>query len=82
LSSHILTENTKIKMYSTIILLVILYGCRTWSLILRKNIESDIENRVLDLIGSKLWEPEENCIMRSYVIPTTIHALLGSNQGD
>jgi len=35
LSSRLLSKNLKIKIYRTIILPVILYGCETWSLILR-----------------------------------------------
>ena len=30
------TKNLKIKIYRTIILPVVLYGCETWSLILRE----------------------------------------------
>jgi len=37
LSSSLLSKNLKIKKtYSTIILLVVLYGCETWSLTLRE----------------------------------------------
>jgi hypothetical protein len=31
-----LSRNNKIKIYKTIILLVVLYGCETWSLTLRE----------------------------------------------
>jgi hypothetical protein len=36
LSSHLLSKNVKIRIYKTIILPVVLYGCETWSLTLRK----------------------------------------------
>ena len=36
LSSRLLTENLKIKIYRTIILPVVLYRCETWSLTLGK----------------------------------------------
>ena len=36
LSSSLLSRNFKIKVYRTIIAPVILYGCETWSLILRE----------------------------------------------
>ena len=36
LSSSLLTKNLKIKIYRTIILPVVLYGCETWSLTLRE----------------------------------------------
>jgi hypothetical protein len=34
LSSHLLSRNVKVKIYKTIILPVVLYGCETWSLTL------------------------------------------------
>jgi hypothetical protein len=37
LSSSLLSKNTRIKLYRTIILFVVLYGCETWSLTLREN---------------------------------------------
>jgi len=36
LSSRLLSKHLKIKIYRTIILPVVLYGCETWSLIFRK----------------------------------------------
>jgi len=36
LSSSLLSKNVKIKIYRTIILPVVLYGCETWSLTLRE----------------------------------------------
>jgi hypothetical protein len=36
LSSRLLLKNVKMRIYKTIILLVILYGCETWSLALRE----------------------------------------------
>jgi hypothetical protein len=36
LSSRLLSKYTKIKIYRTIILLVVLCGCKTWSLMLRE----------------------------------------------
>jgi len=36
LSSRLLSKNLKIKIYRTIILPVVLYGCGTWSLTLRE----------------------------------------------
>ena len=36
LSSRVLSKNLKIKIYKTIILPVVLYGCETWSLTLRE----------------------------------------------
>jgi hypothetical protein len=36
-SSRLLSKNVKIRIYKTIILLVILYGCKTWSLTSRED---------------------------------------------
>jgi len=44
----LLSKNLKIKMYRTIILPVVLYGCETWSLTLREERRLRVfENRVL-----------------------------------
>jgi hypothetical protein len=45
-SSRLLSKNLKIRIYKTIILPVILYGCETWSPILREEHRMN-ENRVL-----------------------------------
>jgi len=48
LSSSLLSKNLKIKIYRTIILPVVLYGCETWSLTLREERRLKVfENRVL-----------------------------------
>ena len=56
LSSSLLSKNLKIKLYTTIILPVVLYGCETWSLILREEHRLRVfENRVLRRIfGPKM----------------------------
>jgi len=52
-SSSLLSKNLKIKIFRIIILLVVLYGCETWSLILREEqMLSASENRVLRRIFS------------------------------
>jgi hypothetical protein len=38
LSSSLLPKNLKIKIYRTIILPFVVYGCETWSLTLRENV--------------------------------------------
>ena len=57
LSSSLLSKNLKIKIYRTIILLVILYGCETWSLTLREERRLRVfENRVL----RRVFGPEKD----------------------
>ena len=58
LSSRLLSKNIKIKIYRTIILPVVLYGCETWSLTLREErrlrvFENRVLRRVLDLRGTR-----------------------------
>jgi hypothetical protein len=48
LSSSLLSKNVKIKIYRTIILPVVLYGCEIWSLTLREECRLRVfENKVL-----------------------------------
>ena len=55
LSSRLLSRNLKIKIYRPIILPVVLYGCETWTLILREERRLRVfENRALRRIfGAK-----------------------------
>jgi hypothetical protein len=51
LSSHLLSKNLKVRIYKTIILPVVLYGCETWSLTVREEYKLRVlENRVLSRI--------------------------------
>jgi len=57
LCSNLLSKNFKIKIYRTIILPVIFYGCETWSPILRKERRLRVfENRVL----RRIFEPRRD----------------------
>jgi hypothetical protein len=58
LSSTYLSKNTKVRIYRTIILPVVLYGCETWFLTLREEQRLRVfENRVLRRIfGPKRGE--------------------------
>jgi hypothetical protein len=48
LSSRLLPRNVKVKIYKTIIVTLVLYGCETWSLTLREEHRLRVfENRVL-----------------------------------
>jgi len=48
LSSSLISKNLKVKVYRTIILPLVLYGCETWSLTLREERRLRMfENRVL-----------------------------------
>jgi hypothetical protein len=48
LSSRLLSKNTKFRVYRTIILHVVLYGCETWSLTLKEEQRLNVfESRVL-----------------------------------
>jgi hypothetical protein len=58
LSSHLTSKNRKIKIYKTVILPLVLYGCETWSLTLRKEQKLRVfQNRVLrKIFGPKREE--------------------------
>ena len=57
LSSILLSKNLKIKIYKTIILPVVLYGCESWSLILREESRLRVfENRILRRIFWPKWD--------------------------
>jgi hypothetical protein len=54
MSSRLLSRNLKVKIYKTIILPVVLYGCETLSLTLREEHGLRVfENRVLRIFGPK-----------------------------
>jgi hypothetical protein len=60
LSSCLLSRNVKVKIYKTIILPVVLYGCETWSLTLREEHRLRVfENRVL----RRIFELKRNEVM-------------------
>ena len=62
LSSRLLSKNFKIKIYKTIILLVVLYGCETWSLTLREEFRLTVfENRILGRIFGPKRDADGEC---------------------
>jgi len=71
----LISRNLKVEIYRTIILTVVLYGCETWSLVLREEQRQWVfENRVLRRIfGPKRYEVTrsgENYTMRNLMIFT------------
>jgi hypothetical protein len=58
LSSHLISKNLKIKIYKSVILPVVLYGCETWFLTLWKEHRLSVsENRVpRRIFGPKMEE--------------------------
>ena len=70
LSSRLLSKNLNIKIYRTIILPVVWYGCETWSLTLREEhrlmvFENRVLRGVLGLRGTRRQGNGESYIMRS-----------------
>jgi hypothetical protein len=62
LSSRLISKNLKIKIYKTVILPVVLYGCETWSLTLREERRLRVfENRVLRKIFGPKREEVGSC---------------------
>jgi hypothetical protein len=67
LSSRLISKNLKIKIYKTVILPVVLYGCETWSVTLVEEQRLRVfENRVLRKIfgpkreGDGSWRKYHN----------------------
>jgi hypothetical protein len=59
----------KVRIYKTIILPLVVYGCETWSLTLREEYRLRVfGNRVLKRIFGPKREGGENCITRSFMI--------------
>jgi hypothetical protein len=86
-SSCLLSRNIKVKIYKTIILPVVLYGCEPWSLTLRKEHRLRVfENRVLTRIfGPKMDEVmgEQRKLHNGELHICTHHKISGrSNQGE
>jgi len=90
LSSRLLSKNLKIKMYRTIILPVVLYGCETWSLTLREERRQRVfENRVLmrvfrskgdEVIGE--WRKLHNEELRDlYSLPNIVRVVKSRRMG-
>jgi hypothetical protein len=83
LSSRLLSKNLNIRIYRTIILLVVLYGCETWSLILKEERRLRVfENRVLSRIfGPKRdeeigeWRKLHEELNGLYALPNTVRLL-------
>jgi len=82
LSYSFLSENIKIKIYRTIILTVVLYGCETWSLTLREEcrlrvFENGVLRRIFEPKREEVTGSGENCVMRSLMICTPQQMLFG-----
>jgi hypothetical protein len=60
LSSRLLSKNLKIRIYKTIILPVVLYGCETWSLTLRE--EHRLRMFVYKVLR-RIFGPKRNVVM-------------------
>jgi hypothetical protein len=76
LSSRLIPKNLKIKIYKTVILPVVLYGCKTWSLTLGEEHRLGVfENKVL----RKIFGPKrEEDGLRRKLHNDEIHSLYSS----
>jgi len=84
LSSRLLSKNLKIKIYRTIILPVVLYGCESWSLTLREERKLRVfENMVLrrifvprsDEITGELWRLHNEELNDLYSSPNIVRVI-------
>ncbi|KAJ4431482.1 hypothetical protein ANN_20080 [Periplaneta americana] len=76
LSSSLLSKNLKVRIYKTVILPVVLYGCETWTLTLREEHRLSVfEIKVLrKIFGAKRDEVTENG--ESYTTQSWTHCIL------
>jgi len=82
LSSSLPSKNLKIRIYRTIILPVVLFGCETWSLTLREErklrvFENTMFRRVFGPKRDEITGNGEDYIMRSLVICTPYPVFCG-----
>jgi hypothetical protein len=75
LSSHLLSINIRIRIYKTIVLPVVLYGCETLSLTLKEKhrlrmFENRELSRIFGLKRDEVTGGGGNCITRSFVTCT------------
>jgi hypothetical protein len=84
LPSRLISKNLKIKIYKTVILPVVLYGCETWSLTFREEHRLRVfENRVLRRIfgpkreGDGSWRKLHNDELHSlYSSPNIVRVII------
>jgi hypothetical protein len=80
LSSHLLSKNVKIKIYKTITLPSVFYGCETWSLMTgEENRLTLSQNRVL----RRTFEPKRDEVTRGWrkLRNKELRSLYSSNRG-
>jgi hypothetical protein len=59
----LISRNLRLKIYRTIILPVVLYGCETWSLILKEELRMRVlENKVL----RRIFGPKRDEVTREW----------------
>ena len=84
LSSRLLSKNLKTKIYGTINLSVVLYGCETWSLTLREERKMRVfENMVLrrifgprrDEVTGEWWRLHNEELNDLYSSPNTVRVI-------
>jgi hypothetical protein len=63
-------KNVKIKIYRTIILSVVLYGCESWSLTLREECRLRVLRRIFGPKRDEVTGSGEDCITKSFMLCT------------
>jgi hypothetical protein len=82
LSPRLLPKNTKITVYRTVVLPVVLYGCETWSVTLRevqrmRVFENGVLRRIFGPKGARRQGNGEDCITRNLMTCTHHQILFG-----
>jgi hypothetical protein len=84
----LLSKNINIRIYKTIILPLVLYGCETWSLTLREEHKQKVfENRVLIIFSPKRdemvrgWRKLHDDLYSVYSSPNVIRTIMPRGMG-
>jgi hypothetical protein len=72
LSSRLLSRNVKVKIYKTIILPFVLYGCETWTLTLREDhglrvFDYRVLRRMFGAKRDEVTRKSRSCTLRSFI---------------
>jgi hypothetical protein len=87
LSSRLISKNLEIKIYKTVILPVVLYGCETWSLTLREEHRGFLRTMLRKIFGLKreeggLWRKLHNNELHSlYSSPNIVSVIKSWRMG-
>ncbi|KAJ4445867.1 hypothetical protein ANN_12552 [Periplaneta americana] len=79
LSSSLLSKNLKVRIYKTVILPVLLYGCETWTLTLREEHRFRVFENKVSVRNSRVWRVSDGDISEQAWRPPARNFARGSD---